>query len=249
MHGSRAWRRIGDGPAPLNEETRGPAGAPLARVYEDLLRRFGPGTFNGFLHLLPPEFVATYAARLDQANDAVLARHAVFADSENGDALAWDLDVGVGSEVLRFAPRSVEPERLACSADALLDVLARKNLAFDQGPLRPYFVARDGRERRPLRMRGERPSPEAMEEWLARVGKDGTELLDRTSAVDWLVVVVYVPSCDALVRVQHTGVTDGAWTFAFNAPLGTPAQTFRPFLLSGTPLGWTAEHDGTSSSR
>jgi hypothetical protein len=227
------------------EGTRGPAGAPLARAYEELLRRFGPGTFNGFLHLLPPEHVSTYGGRLEQPGDPVLARHAVFADSENGDALSWDLDAGEGSSVFRFAPRSVEPERVAGSADALLDVLARKNLSFDHGPLRPYFVARDGRERRPLRMRGERPAPEELDAWLARLKEAGTELLDRSCAVDWLVVVVYVPPCDALVRVQHTGVADGAWTFAFNAPLGTPAQAFRPFLLSGTPLGWTAEHDAT----
>ena len=62
---------------------------PSARVYDQLLERFGPGTFNGTWRLLPPEAIRSMAERLD-LDDPLLRQHEVFAETDQGGALTGD---------------------------------------------------------------------------------------------------------------------------------------------------------------
>jgi hypothetical protein len=174
------------------------------------------------------------------ADDPVLARHVVFADSDNGDALTWDREAGAASAIFRFAPRSFAPERepIATSAGELLRLLAKKNLSFDRGPIRPFFVPERERARWQARMPGKRATKRAIDAWLARLERDGeATLLSRTDARDHFSLRFHLRAPDALARLQHVGQKDGFFQLSIDAPEGTKKDALDPFLTSTAALG------------
>lgn len=207
----RDWLIVG-GPV---EPIRAPSGAP--RAYADLLARFGAGTFNDFVRLLPPKETQTYGERLGMEDDPVLAKHVVFADSDNGDALTWN-----GDAIYRFAPRSFEPKRVD-----LLDWLAKSAKV-----KRPFFVPR--RERRRFRARF---AGKARDFSKAIASLEDAELLARDSGPSWTSCKLHVPACDGIARVQHAA---GFWQLAFDAKAKTKKSAFdavlRAFGLEDAPL-------------
>ncbi|MFF0447682.1 SMI1/KNR4 family protein [Streptomyces sp. NPDC004609] len=72
------------------------AGFPLPEALRALYADAGPGTYGGFLHILPPSWILTHRERVgpllgaeDEPEIAATADVLVFATTDNGDLIGW----------------------------------------------------------------------------------------------------------------------------------------------------------------
>lgn len=216
-----------------------PDGHVLAEGYAGLLRRFGPGTFNDFLHVLPPAHVSTYGERLGMLDDPVLTRHAIFADSDNGDALSWDVQRGSESPLFRFAPRGVTPEPIAVATNELLARMEEGSLASERGPLRTFFLPSRPRDSWQSRARGALSSPSALDAWLVNVtSREDATLLTRREGAGFIALGFWLHVSDAIVRLQHTRMSEGEgwWQLSCTTPQGNHTGV-DAFLRAAAAIG------------
>lgn len=217
-------------------------GHVLAAGYAELLRRFGPGTFNEFLHVHAPQHVSTYGERLGMLDDAVLVRHAIFADDDNGGALSWDIELGAASPIFSFAPRGITPERIASDADALLARMSDGTLAWENGPLRAFFLPSRPHDRWHARVPSRLASRSAVDAWLDQVESRGeATLLTRREGSGFVALGFWVHTSNTIARFQHTCVTDdtGWWQLSFTTPKGR-YEGVDDFLESAAAIGLEA---------
>lgn len=241
------WLVIGT-PRPTLKATKAPPEGRTPQVWIDILSTFGPGTFNDFVRIKSAVGVQSVADRLGRSRRSHLHRFLVLGETDNGDFLTWDSERRASSPVYRFAPRAFEPdaEPIARTARQLLGLLATRNLVFERGPRRPFFVPLDPRarrERRLARAPAARRGARTMAMWLRRIERDGlAEVLDHDGGKDWERCILHAPASSALVRAQHTGTeTAGQWQVVVDLPVGVRAGDLRPLLESGDEIGWTDE--------
>lgn len=113
-------------------------GAPLG--YRGLVAAFGPGEFNGEVHLLPPEEVVSYADLIPSPDVAEMREWKVFAASNNGACVAWS----EGSDVVAWIPpRCLDARELVeLSVGNEWSELFMDPRLRPRGHLTPYFIPR-----------------------------------------------------------------------------------------------------------
>lgn len=123
-------------------------GVALPPSYQEVIQRFGAGTFGGFLHFLPVTELCTHRHRLEPFLDAELEQCLeesgdilIFAVTDNGDLCGWALNsLQTESEapVIRLVDFEVQP--LAPSVLALMARLVSGEDVFGIGPLPTTFT-------------------------------------------------------------------------------------------------------------
>lgn len=226
--------------------------AVLPVGYLDLLQAFGPGTFIGFLHVVPPHRLATHGDRLRSVLVAGGVgdpapwwdRKMVFAQTDNGDELAWDLGGGDGVEILWEGEEEFEP--FAASFEAFIRACADGALAGAR-VVRPWFTPARRSQYVRLRFRGDRlPDAAAMDAWCERQAHAlGALLLDRgesseQAAEPWHTRVLHLPGADAVVHVQVVGRRGCWWDVRASGAAGFAERDVRALVVSGVELGWPA---------
>lgn len=224
--------------------------APLPAGYLDLLDTFGPGTFVGFLHVVPPHRLATYGDRMRSVAVAGGVgdpapwwdRKMVFARTDNGDALMWDIGGGDAVEILCDGEEELEP--FAGSFEAFVRTCADGKLG-GEPVVRPWFTPARRSQYVRLRFQGDRlPHAAAMDAWCEQQGQAlGVVLLDRGDSTEeggapWCTRVLHVPGADAVVHVQGVGGRNCWWDVHASGAAGFPERDVRELVTSGGELGW-----------
>lgn len=225
--------------------------AALPAGYLDLINAFGPGTFLGFLHLLPPHRLATFGDRLCSLSVAGgvgdpapwWARKMVFAQTDNDDVLAWDVGGGDAVEILREGEE--EFEAFAETFEGFIRACADGALTGERVS-HPWFMPARGSQHVRFRFLGDMfPEAAAMEAWCQRqVRLLGAVLLHRAEFLQsgqepWRTCVLYIPRADAVVHVQAVGGRRCWWSVRASGAIGFPEPDVRALVVSGGDLGWT----------
>jgi hypothetical protein len=220
---------------------------PLHPGYVDMLDAFGPGCFVGFMHLLPPHRLAIYgdtmrSLTIDPSGPDFLPawdRKMVFAVTDNGDNVAWDVEGGETIEIRCDRDMEFEP-----FANGFLDLASSCADGRVRPLARPWFVPASRHRMIALRFRCDLPPPaEAVAAWMeGAVGALGAVLLDAADHREhrWLARELYLPGSDAVVHVQAGwGGPGGCWWdyLALGRP-SAPEEALRALVRSGDALGW-----------
>jgi hypothetical protein len=229
------------------EQYRARYSLPLPQGYLEMLDAFGPGCLVGFMHLLPPQQLVTYGDKMrsfdvDPAGPdfrPAWDRKMVFAITDNGDDVAWDVEGGDAIEIQRDRGMELEP-----MADGFLELATSCADGKMRSLLRPWFIPSNPQRMIRLRFRCDhQPPPDAVAEWtngivtaLRAVMLDAADHREHR----WVAREVYLPGSDAVVHVQAVwGGPGGCWWdyLALGAPSASE-NALRALAVSGEALGW-----------
>jgi hypothetical protein len=227
--------------------------ARLPSSYERLMETFGPGTFNGFWHVHAPLRMGTYGERMRglpvpkkwKATVEENSDQLIFASSDNGDQLAFRLrDLKRGEpDIFHLMPRTYPWRPVGKGVLGVVERIAERNLVFDRGPMRPYFMRARPRRQQALTFAAPHlPTARLMDRWVESVTRDGAVRIidsDGRSDMGWIARTLLV--ADTLVHAQAVKVGEACrWHVAINFPVGKLPVAARELLDGGAELGWTA---------
>jgi hypothetical protein len=227
--------------------------ARLPSSYERLMETFGPGTFNGFWHVHAPARMGTYGERMKgqvvpkkwKTTVAENGDQLIFASSDNGDQLAFRLrDLKRGEpDIFHLPPRTYPWRPVGKGVLGVVERVAERNLVFERGPARPYFMRARPRRQQTLSFSAPIwPSPRLMDRWVENVTLDGAVKLvdgDGRPEKGWIARTLFV--ADTLVHAQAVKVGEACrWQVAVNFPVGKLPVAARELLDGGAELGWTS---------
>jgi hypothetical protein len=228
--------------------------ARLPTSYGRLMETFGPGKFNHQWRIHRPAAMQSWGEKLKGVNvpkkwkSAVEdnADQLVFASADHGDALAFRLrDLKRGEpDIFHLPPKSWQWRPVGKGVLGVVERIAERNLVFDRGPARPWFVRARPRKVQLLTFAThDLPELRALDRWRESATADGgVTLLDGDGRPDagfvrWVLLVA-----DTIVHVQAVRAPKGGceWMVLIDGPPGKLPPAARELLDGGAELGWTS---------